>query len=90
VYSPHPNDAVDWSAGEYRDLQRGGWTDSVAGAAPKKQVRMLQEGSVLHAASLRGRAVDVAPDGFAHPVYRAGFALAVPVPAEPVMLQVVT
>jgi hypothetical protein len=40
---------------------------------------MVEEGAVLVAGSLRGRAVDVAPDGFAHPVYRSGLALAVPV-----------
>ena len=39
------------------------------------------EGSVLLAAnSVTGSATDVAPDGFAHPVYRAGFALAIPIP----------
>ena len=27
-----------------------------------------------------GRAVDVAPDGFAHPVYRAGFSLSLKLP----------
>jgi hypothetical protein len=44
---------------------------------------MIQEGSVLAAAGpIRGSATDVAPDGFAHPVYRAGFALAIPVPAR--------
>jgi len=42
---------------------------------------MVAEGSVLYAPSgLRGLAPDVAPDGFAHPVYRAGFAVSVPVP----------
>jgi hypothetical protein len=41
---------------------------------------MIEEGSVLAAGELRGRAVDVAPDGFTHPVYRSGFALAVRVP----------
>lgn len=87
VYSPHPSDAVDWSRGEYSAVQRGGWTDSRAGVAPKKQVRVIEEGSVLFAPALRGRAVDVAPDGFSHPVYRAGFALAVPAPAEPTMRQ---
>jgi hypothetical protein len=47
----------------------------------KKQIQMVVEGSVLYAASgLRGLAADVAPDGFAHPVYRAGFAVSVPVP----------
>jgi hypothetical protein len=46
---------------------------------------MVQEGSVIHASQLRGRAVDVAPEGFSHPVYRAGFALAIPAPPEPVL-----
>ena len=31
-------------------------------------------------ASRCGAAADVAPDGFAHPVFRAGFALAIPLP----------
>jgi CRISPR type III-A-associated RAMP protein Csm4 len=87
VYSPDASDAVDWSRGEYAATQRGGWTDSQDGVAPKKQVRVIEEGSVLYAPSLRGRAVDVAPEGFAHPVYRAGFALAVLAPPEPAMRQ---
>jgi len=42
---------------------------------------MVAEGSVLHAASEpRGSASDVAPDGFAHPVFRAGFAVSIPLP----------
>jgi CRISPR/Cas system CSM-associated protein Csm4 (group 5 of RAMP superfamily) len=82
LYSPHADDAVDWSRGDYAATTRGGWTDSVAGSVKKKQVRMIEEGSVLMAPSLRGRAVDVAPDGFPHPAWRAGFALAVPVPLE--------
>jgi CRISPR type III-A-associated RAMP protein Csm4 len=80
LYSPHSEDTVDWSRGEYTTITRAGWTDSTAGSLRKKQVRMIEEGSVLIAPSLRGRAVDVAPDGFAHPTWRAGFALAVPVP----------
>jgi CRISPR/Cas system CSM-associated protein Csm4 (group 5 of RAMP superfamily) len=80
LYSPHETDAVDWSHGEYATATRGGWTDSPSGSGPKKLARMIQEGSVLSAPSLRGQAVDVAPEGFAHPVYRVGFALAVPVP----------
>lgn len=85
TYSPDASDAVDWSRGEYTAAQRGGWTDSNSGVAPKKQVRVIEEGSVVFALSLRGRAVDVAPEGFPHPVYRAGFAFAVPAPSEPVM-----
>ena len=82
LFSPHEQDVVDWSRGEFTATVRGGWTDSPAGAGAKKQVRMMEEGSVLAADSLRGRAVDVAPDGFPHPVYRAGFALAMPAPGE--------
>ena len=82
LYSPHADDAVDWSRGDYSAVTRAGWTDSAAGAARKKRVRMIEEGSVLMAPSLRGRAVDVAPEGFPHPAWRAGFALAVPVPLE--------
>jgi len=80
LYTPHAQDAVDWSRGDFSTVTRGGWTDSGAGSLRKKQVRMIEEGSVLLAESLRGRAVNVAPDGFPHPAWRAGFALAVPVP----------
>jgi CRISPR/Cas system CSM-associated protein Csm4 (group 5 of RAMP superfamily) len=82
LYSPHAEDAVDWGRGDYATVTRAGWTDSPAGSQKKKQVRMIEEGSVLMAPSLRGRAVDVAPEGFPHPAWRAGFALAVPVPLE--------
>ena len=42
---------------------------------------MVEEGCVLAAASEPvGAAVDVAPDGFSHPVYRSGFALPVGLP----------
>lgn len=82
LYSPHPDDAVDWSRGDYVSATRAGWTDSAAGSVKKKHVRMIEEGSVLMAPALRGRAVDVAPEGFPHPAWRAGFALAVPVPLE--------
>lgn len=82
LYSPHASDAVDWSRGDYATVIRAGWTDSAAGSLKKKQVRMIEEGSVLKAPALQGRAVDVAPEGFPHPAWRAGFALAVPVPLE--------
>lgn len=82
LYSPHNEDAVDWSRGDYAATIRAGWTDSRAGSVRKKHVRMIEEGSVLMAPALRGRAVDVAPDGFPHPAWRSGFAFAVPVPLE--------
>ncbi|HEU5021787.1 MAG TPA: hypothetical protein VFT60_07840, partial [Bryobacteraceae bacterium] len=85
LYSPHASDTVDWSRGEYGAVVRGGWTDSQSGVAPKRLARMVREGSVVYAPALRGRAVDVAPEGFPHPVYRAGFALAIPAPPEPIL-----
>ena len=82
LYTPAENDAVDWKRGNYATLSR---------ARPhRKQPRvgraqsrppMIAEGSVLLASNeLRGAASNVAPEGFPHPVYRAGFAVTVPIP----------
>lgn len=82
LFTPSPSDSVDWTRGSYTVVARGGRVESPAGSGElKKNVQMVAEGSVLYASSgLRGSAPDVAPDGFAHPVFRAGFALAVPLP----------
>ncbi|HEY2013960.1 MAG TPA: hypothetical protein VGH38_10700 [Bryobacteraceae bacterium] len=82
LYSPAADDSVDWHRGNYTLTARGGRIDSPAGSGElKKQVQMVAEGSVLAAASEpRGAAPDVAPDGFAHPVFRAGFAVSIPLP----------
>ena len=82
LFAPAPADAVDWKRGDYAVLSRGGRVESPAGSGElKKQIHMVAEGSVLFAVSApRGSATDVAPDGFAHPVYRAGFAVAIPLP----------
>jgi CRISPR type III-A-associated RAMP protein Csm4 len=82
LFSPAPADSVDWARGNYTVLARGGRVDSPAGSGElKKQVRMVAEGSVVYSGSaLSGAAADVAPDGFAHPVFRAGFAVAIPLP----------
>ena len=82
LFAPAPADTVDWARGSYIVLSRGGRVESPAGSGElKKQVRMVAEGSVLYAgAAPCGAAPDVAPDGFAHPVFRAGFALAIPLP----------
>lgn len=82
LYSPADSDAVEWGEGRYGVVLRGGRVESKLGwGAEKKTVRMVTEGSVVSAAaSIHGRAVDVAPEGFAHPVYRAGFALALQLP----------
>lgn len=84
LYSPAEQDAVDWSRGNYTMVERAGRVESPAGHGElKKAVRMVCEGSVLMGGeTLRGAAPDVAPDGFAHPVYRAGFALSIPIPAQ--------
>ena len=82
LYSPHEQDRVDWGRGDYSTVIRSGWSDSGSPPARKKSVRMIEEGSVLVAPSIRGRAVDVAPDGFQHPAWRAGFAVAIPMPPE--------
>ncbi len=82
VYSPANSDRVEWGEGRYTLVLRGGRVQSRVGSGvEKKTVRMVAEGSVLWSAdAIHGRAVDVGPDGFAHPVYRAGFALALQLP----------
>jgi len=82
LFSPAAADAVEWGRGSYTLLERGGRVDSPAGSgALKKLVQMVSEGSVLYApAAPHGAAPDVAPEGFAHPVFRAGFALSIPLP----------
>jgi CRISPR type III-A-associated RAMP protein Csm4 len=82
LFSPAPADSVDWERGNYSVVERCGRVESPAGwGGLKKHINMVAEGSVLYAASsLRGAAPDVAPEGFAHPVFRAGFAVAIPLP----------
>lgn len=73
LYSPNDSDAVDWSAGSY-DL-------AIRAGLGTQSARMAAEGSVISATSLpRGRAVNIAAEG-AEPVFRAGFACAIPLPA---------
>jgi CRISPR type III-A-associated RAMP protein Csm4 len=83
LYSPSTAENIDWAAGAYELTVRGGRIESKLGSgAEKKTIRMIAEGSVLAARSEPiGKAVDVAPDGFAHAVYRSGLALAVKLPA---------
>jgi CRISPR type III-A-associated RAMP protein Csm4 len=82
VFTASASDAVDWTRGSYSTISRGGRIESSArwGEA-KSATLMIAEGSVLLAGSeLQGAARDIAPEGFPHPVYRAGFAVAVPIP----------
>lgn len=82
LFTPAASDSVDWARGNYSILERGGRIESPAGwGGLKKYLQMVAEGSVLYAAAaLRGAAPDVAPEGFAHPVFRAGFAVSIPLP----------
>jgi CRISPR/Cas system CSM-associated protein Csm4 (group 5 of RAMP superfamily) len=82
LFTPGPADTVDWKRGNYTVIARGGRIDSPSGFCErKKQLQMVTEGSVLVAGdTIDGAAPDVAPDGFAHPVFRAGFALSIPLP----------
>jgi CRISPR type III-A-associated RAMP protein Csm4 len=82
LFTPAPADMVDWGRGNYSLLSRSGRVESPAGSGElKKQLQMIAEGSVIYAAAPPfGSAPDVAPDGFTHPVFRAGFALAIPLP----------
>jgi CRISPR type III-A-associated RAMP protein Csm4 len=84
MFSPAQDDSVDWQRGSYTLAERGGRIDSPARAGDVKKIaRMVEEGSVLLAtAAPRGAAPDVAPDGFPHPVFRCGFALAVAIPVR--------
>jgi CRISPR type III-A-associated RAMP protein Csm4 len=82
LFHPAASDAVDWTQGNYALTTRGGRVESSAGwGEQKKATRMVAEGSVIVAAAEPcGSAADVAPGGFPHPVYRAGFALAIAIP----------
>lgn len=84
LFSPAAEDAVDWQRGSYQVTTRGGRVESaVQSGAAKKLINMIEEGSVLSSASpIHGAAPDVAPDGFPHAVFRAGFALAIPIPSQ--------
>jgi len=82
LFAPAGQDEMDWSRGNYSLVERGGRIDSPAGSGElKKTLEMVAEGSVIYAAAVpRGAALDVAPDGFPHPVFRAGFAVSVALP----------
>jgi CRISPR type III-A-associated RAMP protein Csm4 len=84
LFSPAADDTVDWQRGFYALAERGGRIESPARSGEAKKIaRMVEEGSVLFAAAApRGAAPDVAPAGFPHPVFRCGFALAVPIPVR--------
>lgn len=81
LFRPGPRDRVDWGRGDYSFVTRAGRIESAAAwGTEKKQLRMIEEGSVLFAENpLEGSAADVAPDGFPHPVFRYGFPISIPI-----------
>jgi CRISPR type III-A-associated RAMP protein Csm4 len=84
LFAPAAEDSVDWTRGNYSVVARSGRIESPARYGEmKKLINMIAEGSVLVAERApQGASPDVAPDGFPHPVYRAGFALSIPLPAQ--------
>jgi len=83
LYLPADADQVDWKRGTYSTLARSGRIESRAQwGVIKAPNLMIAEGSVLLAGvqELRGSVRDTAPSGFPHPVYRAGFAVTIPIP----------
>jgi CRISPR type III-A-associated RAMP protein Csm4 len=84
LFHPGSTETIDWQRGNYSLTTRGGRVESESGwGQMKKNTRMVAEGSVLVSPSEpKGAAADVAPEGFAHPVYRAGFGLSLQVPLK--------
>jgi CRISPR type III-A-associated RAMP protein Csm4 len=82
LFTPASTDAIDWTRGNYTVMIRCGRVEAPSRSGDlKRHLQMVVEGSVLYAASTpRGSAPDVAPEGFAHPVFRAGFAVSIPLP----------
>lgn len=82
LFSPAESDSVEWSSGDYQLTRRTGRVSATQGAGQQKLAsRMVTEGSVLLAAQPPLGAIrDVAPPGCPHPVYRSGYAVALPIP----------
>ncbi len=84
VFSPSEHDRVDWTRGNYSVMPRGGRIESASGWGTEKRTsRVVMEGSVLHShGAPRGTAMNVAPEGFPHPVYRYCYALSISIPMK--------
>ncbi|WP_321472678.1 type III-A CRISPR-associated RAMP protein Csm4 [uncultured Paludibaculum sp.] len=82
LFSPAESDTVEWTAGDYLLTRRTGRVGpSQGGGQQKLASRMVAEGSVLLAGRPPlGSVRDVAPPGCPHPVYRSGYAVALPIP----------
>ncbi|MBI4873101.1 MAG: type III-A CRISPR-associated RAMP protein Csm4 [Acidobacteria bacterium] len=82
LLNPADSDRIDWQRGCYSIAERSGRIESPQRWGElKRRLRLIAEGSVLVAGHApAGTARDVAPEGFPHPVYRAGFGVAIPIP----------
>lgn len=77
LFSPAAGDAIRWDRGSYQLVTRSG---RAASGRLKLSTRMVAEGSLLVSDRAPvGAALDVAPAGAAHPHWRAGFAVSLPV-----------
>jgi len=77
LFSPAGDDAVHWERGSYDLVTR---TGRASDGRLKRSTRMVREGGVLIAdRRLRGAALDAAPPNSPHPLWRAGFAVALPI-----------
>lgn len=83
LYTPHPEEYSLLQSAWYRRILRRGWVFSPEGRNLRRRgVWMLREGSVLAADPL-GVMEDVQPEiGFAHPIWRYGYALTLPLRLE--------
>ncbi len=76
LFAPAAEEEVFWEQGAYRLAVRSGWVEGTR--AKKRPQRVVAEGSVVFApAAPAGSLQDVAPEGWEHPVYRNGYAVAV-------------
>lgn len=82
LYAPRDSDSIDWNRGNYTTITRSGRIENqFRWGELKSPTLMISEGSVLLAnQEPHGAVHNVAPEGFEHPVYRAGFAVSIPIP----------
>lgn len=87
LYDPAQNDAVDWNEGNYTTMTRSGRIESAERWGELKQpTLMIAEGSVLVSKTPpSGTVRNIAPEGFPHPVFRAGCAVSITIPWRPAL-----
>ena len=82
LFAPRRRPTSGLANGDYQHASSAAACRKSRGAGKKQRSRMVAEGSVLAApAEPVGTAVDVAPEGFAHPVYRSGTGVSLELPA---------